>query len=101
MTNSINTTAQPNTPAYDIASLASAFLLAHDALMKVRTRICFLGEMMGDKEDGLTLSSNAFDQLQEYLLQTAEIAGEVADSNFGDYYRAKEIMDKVTKAGVG
>ena len=101
MTNQTDTTTPTTTPAYDIASLASALIMAHDALLKVRTRICFLGEMMGDKEDGLTLSSNAFDELQEYLLQTAGIAGEVADSNFGDYYRAKDIMDKVTMAGAG
>ena len=99
MTNQTDTTTPTTTPAYDMASLASALIEANDALMKVRARICFLGELMGDREDGLVLSSNAFDQLQSYLLETAKIAGEVADSNFGDYYRAKEVMDKVTKAG--
>lgn len=97
MTSSTNTTTPTTTPAYDMASLASALIETNDALMKVRARICFLGELMGDKEDGLVLSSNAFDQLQAFLLQTAEIAGEAADNTFSDYFRAKAIMDKEAK----
>lgn len=92
MTSSINTTATQNAPADDLPSLASALLATSDALDKVNRRICFLGEMMGDKEDGLTLSSNAFDQLQSYLLETAAMARAALNDTTMDYCRAKDIM---------
>ncbi len=92
MADNTTTTTTPNAPADDLPSLASALLATSDALDKVNRRICFLGEMMGDKEDGLVLSGNAFDQLQSYLLETAAIAHDALNDITMDYCRAKAVM---------
>lgn len=99
MAEQTNITATTTPPAYDMASLASALIATSDALNKVNRRICFLGEMLGDKGDGLKLSSSSFDALQEFLLETVTMARTALNNTTMDYCLAKDIWGEATKKG--